>query len=223
MSFLCIGHRGASGHAPENTLKAFQLAIEMGCSWVELDVYAVEGELLVIHDDDVDRTTNGQGAVMAMSLAELRALDAGDGEQIPTLREVMKLCAGKVGINIELKGPGTAQPVNTLLTEMLLEGWTPEQIIISSFDHRELARADQQFQRGALFYKYADYVAAAQALGAVSINLAQKLVTAEAVQEAHQAGFQVWVYTVNSFDEMLAMKNLGVDAVFTNYPDQFPT
>jgi glycerophosphoryl diester phosphodiesterase len=222
MGLLCIGHRGASGHAPENTLKAFQLAIEMGCSWVELDVYAVEGELLVIHDDDVDRTTNGQGAVMAMSLTELRALDAGDGQQIPTLREVMDLCKGKVGINIELKGPDTARAVNKLLADMLLEGWDPQQIIISSFDHQELARADQQFQRGALFYKPANYVEAARALGAVSINLAQKLVNAEAVQEAHQAGFQVWVYTVNSFDEMLAMKNLGVDAVFTNYPDQCP-
>ena len=219
MSFTCIGHRGASGHAPENTLKAFQLAIDMGCTWVELDVYAVEGELVVIHDDDVDRTTNGSGAVMAMTFAELRALDAGEGEQIPTLREVMSLCEGKVGINIELKGPDTAGPVNQLLAEL---DWQPENITISSFDHQELAKANPVFPRGALFYKPADYIAIAQELGASSINLSTKLATPENVNLAHQHGFKVWVYTTNTRAEMTKMKTMGVDAVFTNYPDEFP-
>lgn len=223
MSFLCIGHRGASGHAPENTLKAFQLAIDMGCPWIELDVYAVEGELLVIHDDDVDRTTNGTGAVMALSLAELRSLDAGDGEKIPTLKEVLDLARGQVSVNVELKGPNTAQPVNQLLNAELSNGWTEKHFAISSFDHRELAKADPRFARGALFYKQADYVQIATTLGASSINLAAKLVTPEVVTAAHTAGFEVWVYTVNTGPEMQNLKELGVDAVFTNFPDQFPT
>lgn len=222
MSFTCIGHRGASGHAPENTLKAFELAIEMGCPWVELDVYAVEDELLVIHDDDVDRTTNGTGAVMELSLVELRQLDAGDGEQIPTLREVMDLCFNRVAVNIELKGPGTAPAVNQLLAKLLDEGWQADQIALSSFDHKELALADARFHRGALFYKAADYLKIARDLGAFSINLAAKLVNPKIVKQAHDHGFAVWVYTVNTREDMQTMKDFGVDAVFTNYPDQFP-
>lgn len=222
MGFTCIGHRGASGHAPENTLKAFQLAIDMGCPWIELDVYAVEGELIVIHDDDVDRTTNGTGAVMDKTFEQLRELDAGDGEKIPTLREVMALCLGKVAINIELKGPDTAEPVNRLLPEMLDAGWRPEDISISSFYHDELAKAAPGFKRGALFHKSANYIADARKLDAFSINLATKLVTAEVVDQAHEQGFAVWVYTTNTREEMERMKALGVDAVFTNFPDQFP-
>ena len=222
MSFLCIGHRGASGHAPENTLKAFQLAIDMGCPWIELDVYAVEDELLVIHDDEVDRTTDGSGLVMEMTLETLRSLDAGEGEKIPTLQEVMALCQGKVAINIELKGPGTAEPVNQLLAEMTHQSWNEKNISISSFHHDELARANPLYPRGALFYKEAPYIEKAQALAAYSINLAAKLVDADVVAEAHNHGYQVWVYTVNTKAEMQKMKDFGVDAVFTNYPDQFP-
>ena len=194
----------------------------MGCPWIELDVYAVEGELLVIHDDDVDRTTNGTGAVMELGLDALRALDAGDGEKIPTLKEVMDLCRDKVAINIELKGPNTAAPVNQLLIAEASNGWSPKNISISSFYHDELAKAAPEFPRGALFYKEADYLEKASALTAFSINLSAKLVTKEIVDRAHQAGYQVWVYTVNTFDEMEALKDIGVDAVFTNFPDRFP-
>ena len=222
MSFLCIGHRGASGHAPENTLEAFQLAIDMGCPWIELDVYAVEGELLVIHDDEVDRTTDGSGAVMELSLAALRELDAGNGQPIPTLGEVLSLCQNKVSVNIELKGPNTAEPVNQLLKTSASDGWSEKNIAISSFYHKELAKADPKFPRGALFHKEANYCAIAKDLGAYSINLSAKLVTAQAVNKAHDQGLEVWVYTVNTYDEMLELKQLGVDAVFTNYPDQFP-
>ena len=85
---IIIGHRGASGHAPENTLAAFRLAEEMGCAWVELDVHHLEDELLVIHDDIVDRTTSGTGSLTDLGLAKVRQLDAGSGERVPTLKEV---------------------------------------------------------------------------------------------------------------------------------------
>jgi glycerophosphoryl diester phosphodiesterase len=222
MSFICIGHRGASGHAPENTLKAFELAIQMGCPWIELDVYYVDGELVVIHDDDVKRTTNGKGAVMALGFERLRELDAGSGEQIPTLKEVLDLCVGRIKINVELKGPDTAEPVNALLRNALQDGWQADQFLISSFDHSELAKADPQFQRGALFHKATSYFDKAKALNATYINLAQRLATRETVELAHKYGFQVLVYTVNTRKEMQAMKNIGADGVFTNYPDFFP-
>jgi glycerophosphoryl diester phosphodiesterase len=110
ISFNCIGHRGACGHAPENTLSSFELAIEMGCPWIELDVYHIDGELLVIHDDTLERTTNGTGDVMDQSVAYLRTLDAGDGQQIPTLNEIIELVGHRAGINVELKGPDTELP-----------------------------------------------------------------------------------------------------------------
>lgn len=222
MPFLCIGHRGASGHAPENTLKAFELAINMGCSWIELDVYCVDGALVVIHDDDVDRTTNGNGAVMSLGFEALRQLDAGEGERIPTLQEVLSLCDRRINVNVELKGPDTALPVSDLLNAALKDGWHRDQFLLSSFNHRELARADPNFDRGALFHKTADYATRAQSLGAKTINLAQKLVSEAVVNEAHEQGLKVFVYTTNTREEMQVLKDMGVDGVFTNYPDLFP-
>ncbi len=224
MTFLCIGHRGASGHAPENTLKAFELAIEMGCPWIELDVYVVDGQLVVIHDDELDRTTNGSGLVMDQSFEALRKLDAGDGEKIPTLKEVIELVNHRAVINIELKGAGTAEPLNQLLAGYLTRGWLADEFFISSFNHRELEKSDPAYRRGALFYKAVDsYTNRCKALQVASLNLAASLVTKEVVDTAHSEGLQVFVYTVNTHDEMLALKNMGVDGVFTNYPDQFPS
>ncbi|MFT7243456.1 MAG: glycerophosphoryl diester phosphodiesterase [Candidatus Azotimanducaceae bacterium] len=222
MPFLCIGHRGASGHAPENTLKAFELAINMGCSWIELDVYCVDGELVVIHDDDVDRTTNGTGAVMSLGFEALRQLDAGEGERIPTLQEVLNLCDRRINVNVELKGPDTALPACDLLNAALKDGWHRDQFLLSSFNHRELARADPTFDRGALLYKTTDYASRAQSLGAKAINLDQKLVSEAVVTGAHDQGLKVFVYTVNTREEMQVLKDMGVDGVFTDYPDLFP-
>ena len=111
-SFLIIGHRGACGYEPENTLVSFARAVNMGVDMIELDVYACKtGELVVHHDDTVDRMTNGHGNVIDMSFAELRSLKVAGIEQIPTLSEVIDLIDHKVPIDIELKGPGTAKPI----------------------------------------------------------------------------------------------------------------
>ena len=222
-NFLCIGHRGASGHAPENTLKAFELAITMGCPWIELDVYVVEGELLVIHDDKLNRTTDGSGFVEAQTLAYLRSLNAGDGEKIPLLSEVIELVDHRCKINIELKGKGTANPVNELLSKFISNGWHEDEFLISSFDHKELANSATGIKRGALFYKQtASMFDRAAALNAYAVNLSLKITNAETVSQAHEKGYKVFVYTVNSHDEMLALKQIGVDGVFTNFPDLFP-
>jgi len=99
---IIIGHRGASGHQPENTLAAFRAAEAMGCAWVELDVHLLEGTLLVIHDDQVDRTTSGSGTLSELGLKAVRELDAGRGERVPTLNEVLAELGGRVSVNIEL-------------------------------------------------------------------------------------------------------------------------
>jgi glycerophosphoryl diester phosphodiesterase len=110
--FTVLAHRGARGHAPENTLKAFDKALELGARWIELDVQFHAGELWVFHDQRLERCTNGAGWLVDHDARVLRALDAGGGQQIPFLREVLNHLRGRVSLNIELKtGDGTAAAV----------------------------------------------------------------------------------------------------------------
>ncbi len=107
---LCIGHRGAAGLEPENTLRSVRRALEVGADGIEIDVHCLDGELVVIHDHSLNRTTNGAGALRHHTLAEARQLDAGKGERIPFLREVLDLVDRRALVNIELKGARTAAP-----------------------------------------------------------------------------------------------------------------
>src|SRR3989344_9380836 len=117
---LKIGHRGACGYAPENTLKSFQRAIDLGVDAIELDVQLCKsGELIVMHDNTVDRTTDGSGFIKKLKLKDLKKLDAGEGERIPTLEEVLNLVDRRVKVNIELKGPKTAKPALKLIDEYI--------------------------------------------------------------------------------------------------------
>lgn len=216
-----IGHRGACGYAPENTLAAFQLAIDMGCPVVELDVHLIENQLLVIHDETLERTTDGQGLLTDHSFDYLRGLDAGEGQKIPTLNEVISLVDHRAEINIELKGPGTALPVSELLGKYCQQGWTPLEFQLSSFDHEELARASKDYRKGALFHREsAEYFNVTASLGAYSLNLSMRIVNEKVVAEAHKQGLKVFVYTVNEPADIEHMRELGVDAIFTNYPDR---
>ena len=135
---LCIGHRGAMGHAPENTLRSIRKALELGAPCVEVDVYWVDGRLVVFHDDRLERTTNGVGYLNAQTFEQLRALDAGDGERIPTLEEVCELIDARACPNIELKGPGTAEPGARLPGTPTGARWGPNILLSSSFTHPEL-------------------------------------------------------------------------------------
>jgi glycerophosphoryl diester phosphodiesterase len=218
---LCIGHRGAKGHLPENTLPSFEHAINVGCDWVELDVYSAGGELLVIHDKSVERTTNGTGLVSELSFDELRALDAGGGHQIPTLQEVINLVDRRCRINVELKGPATAAPVCDLLNKYCLAEWTHRDFLLSSYNHKELSQTDPAYPRGALFAKLLpDMWDRAERLGAWSVNFDKRDVNLSLVEEAHSRGYKVLVYTVNSNAGILKMINYGVDGLFSDYPDR---
>lgn len=220
-STLCIGHRGSKGTLPENTLPSFEQAIKVGCEWVELDVYQVEGELLVIHDKSVDRTTDGKGLVSELSFDEIRALDAGGGHSVPTLQEVINLVDRRCRINIELKGPNTGKPVSGLLGRYCLSEWTPSDFLLSSFNHRELEQADPLYPRGVLFVKLLpDTWERAERLGAWSVNFDKGDVSRALVEEAHSRGYKVLVYTVNSNTDILRMIDHGVDGIFSDYPDR---
>jgi len=224
--FFLFAHRGAKGYEPENTLAAFAKAIELGASWIELDVHLVEDEVVVIHDDRLDQTTNGSGYVTESSLEYLRSLDAGNGQQIPFLTEVFDLVDGKVGLNIELKGPGTAASVASLLSQTLAtSGWRRDQFIVSSFDHPELlafARRMPEIRVGALTANipigYAEFAAPFHAW---SIHASLEFVNREFINDAHRRGKKLFVYTVNHPDDYARLRELGVDGVFSDFPDRF--
>jgi glycerophosphoryl diester phosphodiesterase len=225
--FTIFAHRGASGTEPENTLRSFRRALEMGAEWVEFDVHAAAGgELVVFHDDRLDRRTDGTGLVADRSLAYIRSLDAGEGEKIPLLGEVMDLISGRAGINIELKGDRTALPVAALLSERIRDGgWNPEWILVSSFNHSELTEFKArrpEIPIGALFMGTpSDLDSIKNKMGCYSVHLARNRVMRETVEEAHRLGMKVFVYTVNRPKDVDRMKDLGVDGVFTDYPDRF--
>lgn len=221
-----IGHRGAAGHEPENTLISFKKALELDVDMIELDVYVLKtGETVVMHDNKVDRTTNGKGYVMDYSFADLRKLDAGNGQKVPLLSEVLDLIDKKMPVNIELKGQGTAKSVAALITTYKEEkGWTDNLFVVSSFNHVELAefiRLMPSIKTGALaegiLLGYSEF---AQKLGSFSANVSAEFVTPELVDDAHKRNLEVFVYTVNDESEIARMCSLGVDGVFTNYPDQ---
>jgi glycerophosphoryl diester phosphodiesterase len=226
-----IGHRGACGYEPENTLSSFALALEMGVDIIELDVYAcATGELVVIHDDLVDRTTNGHGNVIDMTFDELRSLIVEGKEQIPTLQEVIELVNRKITINIELKGPHTAQPVADLLINYMENGWMPNDFVASSFQHNQIDLFQSlcpEIETGVIFESndYSDYVTIALAHNANFIGLSCKLVIQNLLPEnmiehAHDNGLKIFMYTVN--DRVLAdeLEAIGVDGIFSNYPDK---
>jgi len=220
-----VGHRGAAGHEPENTLRSFRRAMELGVDMVELDVQLCgTGELVVIHDGTMDRTTDGTGEVAEITLDELRALDAGMGERIPTLREVIDLAAGKMGINIELKGPGTAEPALRHIEAAVDEGWEITDFQASSFHQEELSamrELSEDVRTGVLYALDDDGVMNfAERIGAYSLNPHHRAVNPELVSEAHRRGLKVYTWTVNDPADIARMKGLGVDGVISDYPDR---
>jgi glycerophosphoryl diester phosphodiesterase len=222
--FLCFAHRGASGHEPENTLGAIEKAISMGASWIEIDVHAVEGELVVIHDERLEATTNGKGPVTKQSLAYLRSLDAGKGQRIPLLREVFELIADRAGINVELKGSGTAGPVVNLIDEYKKHHpLSYGQVLLSSFRRRELTRVralNPEIPLGVLARDILrSHTGFARALGAVSLHVHHTAVRPALVDDAHRRGLKVFAYTLNDPGDLQRMRALGVDGVFTDYPE----
>ncbi len=224
---LKIAHRGASGLYPENTLAAFSAAVEQAADVVELDVQlSADSQLVVIHDETVDRTTNGAGEVASLTLPELLRFDAGAGEKIPSLGEVLLLTGGKCGVNIELKGAGTAAPVAEIIRQFARDGIIPlDDILVSSFDHAQLAelqRIEPSIRRAPLFGDDLpeDFLDTARSLQAWSVNLNKGPVTAELVARCHKEGFRVLVWTVNEPEEIARLKSLGVDGVIGDYPDR---
>jgi glycerophosphoryl diester phosphodiesterase len=225
---FCLGHRGAAGHEPENTLRSVRKAMDLGAEGVEVDVHWVDNHLVVIHDNTLDRTTNGSGAVMEKSFAYLRSLDAGRGERIPMLGEVFEAVNRQAVINVELKGPGTASPVVRLIDRYVQEcGWRYEDFLVSTFDHAQIQTVKKlrpQIRTGALIKRVpAGLAAFAEQLGAWSLHPGKRCVTPELVADAQQRGLKVLAFTINKPAEIAVMAALGVDGVFTDFPERVVT
>lgn len=223
---LAIGHRGAKGLYPENTLGSIRTAMDLGVDMVEIDVHVCRtGEVVVIHDDRLERTTDGTGYVHARSLDYLRQLNAGRGEKVPTLREVLDLIDRRIAVNVELKGRGTLGPVLRILQEYVREkGWVPEQFILSTFMRKKLkrlARLNSRFRIGALLaYRPWGFLSFAKNVGAYSVHLNVNLVNPRIIEQAQRLGLKVYVWTVNQESEIKQIRQFGADGIFSDYPDR---
>jgi glycerophosphoryl diester phosphodiesterase len=223
---LRVGHRGAAGHAPENTLASFRKALEIGVDGVECDIHVCKsGEAVVIHDATLERTTSGKGKVSDFTLKELKTLDAGKGEQIPTLEELLKFIDKRVTLYIELKEDEAVDPVAKIIAHHAEnEGWGYEKLPVLSFDHRQLVRIRQINTRiltGATLVGIPlDYAACAARAGAWSVNPCIEYVDGDFVADARSRGLKTLVWTVNKPEQIAKARALGADALVSDFPDR---
>jgi glycerophosphoryl diester phosphodiesterase len=233
---MVVAHRGFSGTSPENTLVAFKKAIDPGADMIELDVrLSKDGEVVVIHDESLERTTNGKGRVIDLTLDELKKLDAGSkfhpsfsGERIPALREVLQLAHDRVLVNIELKkGDYGKWTILDLADRALLEvekAGMADRVLFSSFDPSVLERLLRANPRMPVAYLYnrpwnfPGEVTEGRPFQA--LNCRKTVLTRENISRAHEEGVRIGVYTLNTEEEMERFIDLKVDAIITDYPDR---
>jgi glycerophosphoryl diester phosphodiesterase len=218
--FFVVAHRGASGYEPENTLRAVRRALEMGVDAVEVDVrLSRDGVPVVIHDETVDRTTNGRGLVRSMSVEELRRLDAGKGERIPLLSEVLEEVKGRCALFAELKEVDAAEPALKLVEAAGML----DSVLFISFEQEALAAVKRLAPRshvGLIYAKPSDGIVAAKHLGCEFVLPHYRLATEKAVAFAHRMGLLVVAWTVDDAETAAELKRRGVDGIASNYPDR---
>lgn len=232
-------HRGVSAHLPENTLAAFSRAIDLGVDGIELDVHLSADQIpVVIHDDTVDRTTNGTGSITGFTARQFGLLDAGSGQFVPTLAQVLNLAAGKVRVNIELKDPAATGPVAEVVAGVAGLDW-----FASSADWSALAELGRMVP-GAKVYPLCvgkieklrtlrpedavraafadrglvDAIAFALNNGGEGVSIWEGGLDAEDIQTIHDAGLQAWVWTVNDAERARELHTMGADAICTDDP-----
>lgn len=215
-----LGHRGARNEAPENTLRGIEVALRAGCDGIEVDVHLTrDGQVVVIHDDTVDRTCAGaRGRVADLTLAELRRLDAGQGERIPTLDEALDLARGRLVAFLELKG----KAVEAEVVRIVRARGQQDGVILKAFDHRQVLRAKELAPdiRAAclLVARPVDPAGLARAARAdgLSINLAY--VDADLSAQCHAAGLLLCGWNCNAPDELARWRAMGLDWLGTDAP-----
>ena len=223
---LVIGHRGAKGHLAENTLPSIDKAMYLGVDGVEIDIFrCASGELVVFHDQTLEKLTNATGYIEQLDLDSIRKIEVLGGFTIPTLEEVLNLIDGQVSLNIELKGSQTALLIDSLLkTFFMHEAWSPEKILISSFNWDELKvfyNINKEVPIAVLTEDDPiDAIPVAQSLKAKAINPNFKSLTKENVDKIKKVGIQIFPWTVNQPDDISRMIDLGVDGIITDFPER---
>lgn len=218
MSFLTLGHRGVMGVEPENTLRSFVRAEASGMDAIELDLHlSKDGALVVMHDVDVDRTTDGTGPIAARTLAELRELDAGQGERIPAFEEVLEAVSSP--LQAEIKDVAAARALADVIRERDLVG----RVEVSSFHDEavtEIARLVPGVRTVLIASRWgADVVDRAKAAGAATLALNIRRLTLEVVEQAHSEGVKVIGWVVNTQDHLRLARALGLDGATTDFPE----
>jgi glycerophosphoryl diester phosphodiesterase len=216
---LRIGHRGARAYEPENTLRSFRKALEIGANAVELDVRKTrDDQLVVIHDADVKRTTDGIGLVADLTLEQVKALSTEKGEKIPTLEEALDFLSNKAKILIELKEQGLEEKVLAAVQSRKLE----KNVILTSFLEdalRKIRELDKNVETGLIYAKHKNPLKAALDLKAQYLVAFYKFTHTANVQKAHENGLKVIVWTVNTPEEVAEYVKKGVDGIASDKPD----
>ena len=221
---LKIGHRGAAGFKPENTLSSFKKAIELKVDMIELDVHLTKtGRLVVIHDSKVNRTTNGSGKVSFKSIKEIKKLRIDKSETIPTLNEVFILINRRCKINIELKGVNTAKPTVRLIEKYVQErGWKYSDFLVSSFNFNELnkVRKKNKMVRIGLLFKSIpkDITKIIKQFNAFSAHLSFKQFKKSDLSKLQ--GTKIIVYTLNKKREIEQAKKMEIFGIISDFPNR---
>jgi glycerophosphoryl diester phosphodiesterase len=221
---LIGGHRGNPAQHPENTMRSFRSAIDAGCDLIECDVHlSSDGRLVVIHDHSLDRTTNGQGLVRDHTAADLRKLDAGEGEKIPLLHEVIELALGKVGLVIEIKQlPITYEGLEDKLVNMLRQLGAVQECAVISFHHpaiKKLRAMEPRLQLGILEgSRPIDPARLLREAGADVFSPHWGAMDRELIDQVHSAGGAVGVWTVDDDAAVAWARFCRPDSIFTNRP-----
>lgn len=221
---LIFGHAGGKKTGPENTLRAFQKAIDLKADYIEFDIHeSKDGEIVVMHDDNTLQTTGYDGYIKEMTLEELKKLDCGMGERIPTLKEVIKLCKGKIGLQIEVK----VENVGKKIVDLLKQADLIESSIISSFIHNEVLRIKEYEPKTKIAALVSERVGDPDDLKKVAKRISKKdkfyafhpyftVLNKEIVDYCHKSNLKVNVWTVNEQRDMENLIRLGVDGIITD-------
>jgi glycerophosphoryl diester phosphodiesterase len=214
-----IGHRGARAYEPENTLRSFKRAIELGVDAVELDVRKTkDNEIVVIHNSDVNKTTNGNGSVSNFTLEEIKKFETEKGEHIPSLEEVLDFVGKKVKILVELKEIGIEEKVIGLIDE---KGLLDNVIIVSFHEEalRKVRELNDDVATGLIYVRHKNPLKAAVALKADYLLPLYRFTHSANIKKAHEKGLKVIVWTINKPEEVVEYTKKGVDGIASDRPD----
>jgi len=222
---LIIGHRGACGHALENTLASIKKALDIGVDAIEFDIHkTADDQLVLMHDDTIDRTTNGSGSIAELSLSELEKYDAGNHEKIPTLQEALDLINKQAIADIEIKDPACVPFLYSIINSYVNSGWQPNNFIISSFDLIPLKKIHSllpTIQLMAIISNATEnWLDIMEQIPISLIAVSYVSLYKDFVTQAHEHRLKVIPYTVNDPSDIKRMIDINVDGIISDYPDR---